>query len=71
MLQAYIKAICFNYELTRGYTQSNRKFSAPGLLSQLVYVSYIIGSQSAPYGAPGLRERNLRALRACVYLLKY
>jgi len=23
MLQAYIKAICLNYELTRGYTQSN------------------------------------------------
>jgi len=27
-------------------------------------VLYNIGSQSAPYGAPGLRERNLGAPRA-------
>ena len=33
-------------------------------------VMYIIGSQSAPYGAPGLRERNLRAPRAIGLLIK-
>jgi len=31
---------------------------------------YTIGSKSAPYGAPGLRERNLGALRAIRLLVK-
>ena len=34
----------------------------------MVYSS--IGSQSAPYGAPGLRERNLGAPRAVRVLIK-
>jgi len=33
-------------------------------------VGYIIVSQSAPYGAPGLRERNLGAPRAIRLLIK-
>ena len=33
-------------------------------------MAYNIGSQSAPYGAPGLRERNLGAPRAIRLLIK-
>jgi len=33
-------------------------------------VLYLMGSQSAPYGAPGLRERNLGAPRAIGLLIK-
>jgi len=34
------------------------------------HVGYSICSQSAPYGAPGLCERNLGALRAIRLLIK-
>jgi len=35
-----------------------------------ILMAYIIGSQSAPYGAAGLRERNLGAPRAIRLLIK-
>ena len=35
-----------------------------------ILMAYIIGSQSAPYGAAGLRERNLGAPRAICLLIK-
>ena len=39
-------------------------------LPSMPLVLYLIGSQSAPYGAPGLRERNLGAPRAIGLLIK-
>jgi len=45
---------------------SNTKYS--------VFILYTIGSQSAPYGAPGLRERNLgvpRAIRSLIKILTW
>ena len=53
---------------------SRRKVEMNGDLSavcgDLTVIPYAIGSPSAPYGAPGLRKRNLGAPRAIRLLIK-
>jgi len=46
------------------------KKQRPKIHNLSTVVIYIIGSQSAPYGAPGLLERNLGAPRAIRLLIK-